>query len=89
VPAARDPGWEGQAARAAAADGGATPPRRWPAVLGLGRHDAARLLEEFSASLCDQVDLDTLTAEVLAVVDQAMQPTQVWLWQRPAGSAGR
>jgi hypothetical protein len=48
------------------------------------RHDAARVIEGFGARLRDQVDLDTLTAEVLAVVDQTMQPTQAWLWQRPA-----
>jgi hypothetical protein len=47
------------------------------------RHDAARLIEAFGARLRDQVDLDTLTAELLAVVDQTMQPTQAWLWQRP------
>ncbi len=47
------------------------------------RHDAARVIEAFGARLRDQVDLDTLTGEVLAVVDQTMQPTQAWLWQRP------
>jgi hypothetical protein len=38
----------------------------------------------------DQVDLDTLTGELLAVVDQTMQPSQASLWLRssvgePAG----
>jgi hypothetical protein len=47
------------------------------------RHDAGRIIEAFGARLRDQVDLDTLTGEVLAVVDQTMQPTQAWLWQRP------
>ena len=37
----------------------------------------------FSARLREQVDLDTLTAELLAVVDQTMQPTQASLWLRP------
>ena len=46
------------------------------------RHDAARIIEGFSARLRDQVDLDTLTAELLAVVDQTMQPTQASLWLR-------
>ena len=42
------------------------------------------------ARLRQQVDLDTLTGELLAVVDQTMQPTQAWLWQRPPpGPAGR
>jgi NH3-dependent NAD+ synthetase len=47
------------------------------------RHDAGRIIEAFGARLRDQVDLDTLTAEVMAVVDQTMQPTTAWLWQRP------
>ena len=54
------------------------------------RHDAARIIEGFGARLRDQVDLDTLTAEVLAVADQTMQPTRAWLWLRPpAAPAGR
>ena len=31
-------------------------------------------------------DLDTLTAEVLAVAEQTMQPTRASLWLRPPGS---
>ncbi len=54
------------------------------------RHDAARIIEGFGARLRDQVDLDTLTAEVLAVADQTMQPTRASLWLRPpAAPAGR
>jgi hypothetical protein len=33
--------------------------------------------------LRQQVDLDTLTAELLAVVDQTMQPDRASLWLRP------
>ena len=50
------------------------------------RHDAARIIEGFGGRLRDQVDLDTLTAEVLAVADQTMQPTRASLWLRPPGS---
>jgi hypothetical protein len=46
------------------------------------RHDAARIIEGFGIRLRDQVDLDTLTADLLAVVDQTMQPTQASLWLR-------
>jgi hypothetical protein len=46
------------------------------------RHDATRIVEGFGARLRDQVDLDTLTADLLAVVDQTMRPTQATLWLR-------
>jgi hypothetical protein len=48
------------------------------------RHDAARTIEAFSARLREHVDLDTLSAELLTVVDQTMQPTRVSMWLRPS-----
>src|SRR5829696_6969638 len=47
------------------------------------RYDAARTIDRFSTRLRQQVDLNTLTAELLGVVDQTMQPTQASLWLRP------
>ena len=47
------------------------------------RYDAARTVEAFSTRLRDQVDLATLSAELLAVVDQTVQPTRTSLWLRP------
>jgi hypothetical protein len=47
------------------------------------RFDADRTIQAFSARLREEIDLDTLTAELLAVVDQTMQPTQVSMWLRP------
>src|SRR6266540_239277 len=47
------------------------------------RHDAAQTIRAFSARLRQQVDLEVLTAELLGVVEQTMQPTQVSLWLRP------
>ena len=48
------------------------------------KHDAAQAIQTFSIRLRDQVDLDTLSAELLAVVDQTMEPTRVSLWLRPS-----
>jgi MFS family permease len=47
------------------------------------RHDTARTIAAFSGRLREQVDLDTLTGELLAVVDQTMQPASASLWLRP------
>jgi hypothetical protein len=47
------------------------------------RYDVARTIGAFSARLRDQIDLGTLATELLAVVDQTMEPTQVTLWLRP------
>jgi hypothetical protein len=46
------------------------------------KYDAARTIDRFSARLRDQVDLDTLSAELLAVVDHTMRPTTTSLWLR-------
>ena len=51
------------------------------------RHDATRIIDRFGSRLRDQVDLDTLTAELLRVVDRTMQPTRASLWLRPQGEA--
>jgi hypothetical protein len=48
------------------------------------RFDAVRTVEGFATRLRDQVDLDALHGELLAVVDQTMQPTSTSLWLRSA-----
>jgi hypothetical protein len=53
------------------------------------RYDAVRTIAAFSARLRQQTDLDTLADELLAVVDDTVQPTRVSLWlsspRRPPG----
>jgi hypothetical protein len=46
------------------------------------KYDAAKTVEAFSTRLRNEIDLDTLSAELLTVVDQTMQPRQAWLWLR-------
>ena len=48
------------------------------------RYDAAETIQAFSARLRQQVDLDSLTVELLGVVDQTMEPTNATLWLRPS-----
>jgi hypothetical protein len=48
------------------------------------KYNTAKTIEVFSTRLREQVDLDTLSTEMLAVVDQTMEPTRVSLWLRPS-----
>lgn len=49
------------------------------------KYDAAKTLASFNASLRHEVDLAQLEQRLLSVVEETMQPTQVWLWF-PAGA---
>ena len=53
------------------------------------RYDAARTVEGFAVRLRDQVDLDSLSAELLAVVVRTVQPTRASLWLRPPARPAR
>jgi hypothetical protein len=46
------------------------------------KYNAVKTVEAFSLRLRDEVDLDALSAELLTVADQTMQPTTASLWLR-------
>ena len=47
------------------------------------KYDATRTLAAFSATLRQEIDLDQLREDLVAVVEETMQPTFVSLWLRP------
>ncbi len=53
------------------------------------KYNTAKTVEAFSVRLRDEIDLDALTAELLAVVDQTIQPTRASLWLRPSAQDSR
>jgi uncharacterized membrane protein YbhN (UPF0104 family) len=54
------------------------------------RYNTAKTIQAYSTRLREQLDLDTLATELLAVVDQTMEPTHVSFWLRPSppGASG-
>jgi hypothetical protein len=48
------------------------------------KYDATRTLASFSARLRDDVDLEGVTAEILTVVQETLQPAHASLWLRQA-----
>ena len=53
------------------------------------KYDAVRTLEAFSADLRNEIDLNTLTKRLKAVVEETMQPTHISLWLRNSDTSDR
>ena len=50
------------------------------------KYDAAKVIAEFAATCRDETDLDKLTARLVEVVQETMQPERVSLWLKPISS---
>lgn len=48
------------------------------------KYDAEKVLQQFAATARDETDLDALTAELVRVIQETMEPESVSLWLRPA-----
>ncbi len=53
------------------------------------KYDAAKVIAEFGATCRDETDLDKLTAQLVEVVQETMQPEHVSLWLRNPAGLGR
>jgi hypothetical protein len=50
------------------------------------KYDAAETLAKFTASARDETDIERLSARLVSVVDETMQPVSVGLWLRSNGA---
>ena len=53
------------------------------------KYDAAKIVAAYSATLRNEVDLSQLSEQLVAVVQETLQPTHVSLWLRPPGGPSR
>jgi len=49
------------------------------------KYDAVKIVEAFSATLRNEVDLNKLSEQLITVVQETMQPAHVSLWLRKSG----
>ena len=48
------------------------------------QYDAAKIIATFNGTLHNEMDLNTLSEQLVTVVEETMQPTHVSLWLRKA-----
>ena len=53
------------------------------------KYDAQQILAQFAQTARDETDMEVLTAELLQVVQETMQPEQVSVWLQPASGGER
>jgi hypothetical protein len=53
------------------------------------KYDAIQTLAQFSLTARDEVDLNTLTAQLTTVIQDTIQPVHVSLWLRPRESIAK
>lgn len=49
------------------------------------KYNAEKVLAQFAATVRDETDLDALTAELLRVIQETMEPESIYLWLRNPG----
>jgi hypothetical protein len=52
----------------------------------LARYDAERTATDFADRLRDEVDLASVSGDIVGVVDTALRPTTIGVWIRPSTS---
>ena len=53
------------------------------------KYDAQKTLEQFATTARDETDLDRLTAELVRVIQETMEPAHVSVWLKPASDERR
>jgi hypothetical protein len=47
------------------------------------KYDAQQVLAQFAQTARDETDINTLTAELVQVVQETVQPTRISVWLKP------